>query len=133
MGAFEHDPLPHSHGATASHCDNDVDLLLLSQRPRRVDNLLRNVRLDLGELGHQAVAKRCPHARRVTGRLQAGGADKEDMLPERLRLSADAVDRPAPKEDAGRVECPAVTGRAGGPPSLPADRPRSPAIPHPDP
>ena len=76
--------------------------MLLSQRPRRVDNLSRHVRLDLCELGHQPVAKRRPYARRVTGRLQARGADKEDMSPERLRLGADAIDRPAPKEDAGR-------------------------------
>ena len=129
----DHDPLPHSHRATTPHGHDDIDQLLLGQDPSRLDRFLGNVLFHLRELSDQPAAERCSHPCGMRRRLQAGGADKEDTLPERRRLGTDAIKRPAPKEDAGRVECPAVTGRAGDPPSLPADRPRFPAVPRPGP
>src|SRR4029077_17026046 len=106
---------------------------VLSEGKRRIDRFPGNVRFHLGELGRQSAAKRTADSRRMARRLQTRRADEKHSLTLRLRLRTDANDRPAPEEDAGRVECPAVTARAGGPPSLRADRPRSPAVPHPGP
>src|SRR5207244_10796187 len=111
-------PLPHARGAAAPQGDDDIDLLPLGHGPSSIDGFPRDVRRHVGELGNQAATERSPNALRRARRLQAGRANKEDMLSERLRLSPDAVDRPAPEEDAGRSESPAVPGRVGGPPSL---------------
>ena len=129
----QRDPLPYSNRAPTSHRDHHIDLHLARERTRRLDRLARNVRRDISELRHQPAAERCADSCRMSRGLEAGRANKENALAQRLSLGTDAVDRPAPEEDAGRVECPAVTGRAVCPPSFRAGRPRSPAIPHPGP
>ncbi len=133
LALAEHHPLPHPHRAATPHGDDDLDLVPLGEGASRIDRFPRNVRFYLGELGRHPAAKGGADSRRMARCLQTRRTDKQNSLTARLGFRTDAVDRPAPEKDARRIDGPAVTGRAGGPPSLRADRPRSPGVPHPGP